>query len=90
MEIKAVVMYRGAIAHYSITQENEGIFTAHLNRYDGRVDHHPPYKLTLIKGLGAWSGSIDDPTLLNNLGRVIEKKVNGADPLFPPSKKHKE
>lgn len=90
MEMKAVVMYRGGMAHYSITQENEGIYSAHLNRYDGRVDHYPPYKVTLIKGVQNWSGNIEDATLLNNLGRVIEKKINSYDPLFPPSKKHKE
>lgn len=90
MVLKAFVMYRGALAQYFITQENEGIFCAHLARYDGKVDHLPPYKLTLIRGTNSWTGNTDDPLLVQGIGKVIEKKLNDPDPLFPPSQKHKE
>jgi hypothetical protein len=88
--MKAVVMYRGALAQYFITQENEGIFNAHLARYDGKVDHLPPYKLTLIRGARKWTGNAEDTSLIQGIGNVIEKKLNDFNPLFPPSQKHKE
>jgi hypothetical protein len=90
MVMKAIVMYRGALAQYFVTQENEGIFNAHLARYDGKVDHWPPYKLTLIRGGRNWTGNAEDPTLIQGIGKVIEKKLQDFDPLFPPSQKHKE
>lgn len=88
--MKAVVMYRGALAQYFITQENEGIFNAHLARYDGKVDHLPPYKLTLIRGTRNWTGNAEDSSLIQGIGNVIEKKLQDYNPLFPPSNKHKE
>lgn len=75
MELKAIVMYRGALAQYQITQEHEGIFQAHLTRYDGKVDHLPPYKLTLIRGAYKWTGNSEDPLLVESIGKVIDKKL---------------
>ena len=83
-------MYRGGLAQYYITQENEGIFSAHLTRYDGKADHYPPYKLTLIRDSRNWTGTTDDPGLIEGISKVIEKKLEDYNPLFPPSKKHKE
>jgi hypothetical protein len=74
MLTKACVIYKGALAHYLVTQENEGIFHAHLSRYDGRVDHFPPLKFTLIKGPSKWTGSINDDRLLKNIGNIIDNK----------------
>lgn len=82
MVLKAFVMYRGALAQYYITQENEGIFNAHLARYDGKVDHLPPYKLTLIRGAYNWTGNSEDPLLIESLGKVIDKKLQDSDPLI--------
>ena len=75
MVVKGLVQYRGGIAHYYINQENEGIFKASLVRYDGRLDHYPPYVVTLIRSATYWSGSIDEIELLNSLGKVIDAKL---------------
>jgi hypothetical protein len=85
MVLKAYVMYRGALAQYYITQENEGIFYAHLARYDGKVDHLPPYKVTLIRGAQSWTGNTDDPMLVKDIGKVIDKKAQDSDHLSPPA-----
>lgn len=82
MVLKAFVMYRGALAQYFVTQENEGIFNAHLARYDGRVDHFPPYKLTLIRGSYTWTGDSEDRMLVESLGKVIDKKLQESGPLL--------
>ena len=75
MVVKGLVQYRGGIAHYYINQENEGIFKASLVRYDGRLDHYPPYVVTLIRSATHWSGSIDEIELLNCLGKIIDTKL---------------
>lgn len=82
--VKAIVMYRGALAQYLITQEHEGIFNAHLSRYDGKVDHLPPYKLTLIRGALKWTGNSEDPALIEALGKVIDKKLRDLKSRIPP------
>jgi hypothetical protein len=81
MVVKGLVQYRGGIAHYYINQENEGIYKASLVRYDGRLDHYPPYVVTLIRSATHWSGSIDEIELLNSLGKIIDTKVQ-KDPAF--------
>lgn len=75
MVVKGLVQYRGGIAHYYINQENEGIYKASLTRYDGRLDHYPPYVVTLIRSATHWSGSIDEIELLNSLGKIIDAKL---------------
>ena len=75
-------MYRGALAQYYITQENEGIYCAHLARYDGKVDHLPPYKMTLIRGALNWTGNSEDPHLIESIGKVIDKKLKETDALI--------
>lgn len=84
MVLKAFVMYRGALAQYLVTQEHEGIFNAHLARYDGKVDHLPPYKLTLIRGSYKWTANSEDPVLIEALGEVIDKKLGDCKPVLPP------
>jgi hypothetical protein len=81
MVLKAFVMYRGALAQYYITQEHEGIFHAHLARYDGKVDHLPPYKITLIRGSYNWTGNPEDPVLVDSIGKVIDKKLKDTETL---------
>ena len=74
MVVKAFVIYKGALAHYLVVPEHEGIYHAHLARYDGRVDHFPPLKFNLIKGPSKWTGSISDEHLLQTIGNIIDKK----------------
>ena len=75
MVVRAVVKYRGALAHYGVAQENEGIYQAQLIRYDGRPDHAPPVKITLVKGLNHWSGSSEREELVDEIGEIIDNKL---------------
>lgn len=80
MQLKAIVQYQGALAHYQISPEHEGIYQAKLMRYDGRPERTPPGKVTLIKGNDLWSGNSDRQDLLNQLGYRIEKGLMHPDP----------
>ena len=81
MVVRAVVKYRGALAHYGVTQENEGIYQAQLIRYDGRPDHAPPVKITLVKGPNHWSGSSEREELVDEIGEIIDNKVKHTSTL---------
>ena len=81
MVVRAVVKYRGALAHYGVAQENEGIYQAQLIRYDGRPDHAPPVKITLVKGLNHWSGSSEREELVDEIGEIIDNKLKQASTL---------
>lgn len=82
MELKAVVKYRGALAHYNVSPENESVYQARLIRYDGKPDQTPPTQVTLVRGFGHWSGSNDKQDLLNKIGEVIERRITLYDPFF--------
>jgi hypothetical protein len=80
MTMEAVIVYKGALAYYAVVQENNDIYSAYLNRYDG--PGQLPVSVTLAKSLRHWTGSVDDTELLYELGRAIERNKN-ADSLFP-------
>ena len=42
--LKAIATFDGGLAHYNMLRENEGIYQAILEKYDGKDNHHPPKK----------------------------------------------
>jgi hypothetical protein len=76
MELKAVVEYKGALAHYSLSPENFGVYQARLLKYEGDPDCKPPQHVLLAKSVRNWAGSCDQRELLNNLGAVIETRMS--------------
>jgi hypothetical protein len=66
------------LAHYNIIPDNNtDIFNAYLERYDGKTDHEPPTYFFLIRGESQWSGSIEEQSLLNKIGEVIDRRTKG-------------
>jgi hypothetical protein len=78
--MKAVVVYKGALAHYFITQEKPDVFNASLLEYRG--EGQPVPHITLVRGMRHWSGSVEDESLLQELGAAIDRNIP-FDPLFP-------
>lgn len=78
MEIKALVLYRGYYALYTILKDNEGIYTASLKRYDGSIHNLPPPCITLTKGFRSWKGSTDEQELVDEIGEMIEINKNSG------------
>lgn len=53
MEQLVIVLYKGAFAHFTISKLKAGIFTAHLQKYQGHLVNGPPHNFTLQKeGIG--------------------------------------
>jgi len=72
MEIKALVLHKDQFALYLISEENEGIFTALLKRYDGSIHDLPPPCITLTRSVRSWKGSSDQQNLVDEIGEIID------------------
>jgi hypothetical protein len=73
MNLKANVKYGGTHSCFMIYKDSPGVYHAHLVYFDGDQNLSPPEKITLIRGMRKWTGSCEDSTLLNELGKIIEE-----------------
>ncbi|MBB1286567.1 hypothetical protein HRH25_19450 [Flavisolibacter sp. BT320] len=85
MNCRASVLFQNAIAHYTITEEEEGVFLAHLQHFSGLSEETPPLKILLMRGIRRWIGSLDNQQVLDALGHAIDKKSTWAAPAKPLS-----
>lgn len=84
MEVKAVVIHSGALAHYDVAIDGDGTCHATLSTYKGSPEHMPPQKLTLKKEGRHWVGDDREVGLSDELGYAIEIK---AKPLLEEHKR---
>lgn len=71
MELKAVVYYRNAYAHFTITREHKGVYCADLIEYAGETKHTPPSCIILVRGERKWWSSAGDDELTFALSDAI-------------------
>lgn len=71
MELKTVVYYRNAYAHFVITREHKGVYCADLVEYDGLEADAPPNCVILVRGARKWWGSAADENLVYALSEAI-------------------
>lgn len=84
MELETIIKYRSSAACYRIQNESEGIFSAYLLYFEGDENQAPPNGITLVKGIRNWTGSVEDETLLSELGKFIDANwpINGRRSLI--------
>lgn len=75
MEMTAVVLHEGALAHYEVEIGSDGQCYAHLQRYSGRTENAPPQRLTLHKERRRWVADERYKDLSDELGYAIEQKA---------------
>lgn len=75
MEVTAVVLHDGALAHYEVSIGRDGTCQAHLSNYRGNPGHMPPQEIALRKEGRRWVGNVSDKMLANDLGYAIEIKA---------------
>lgn len=80
MEFKAIVNFLGSLAHYRVSTEAKGIFSAHLEKYEGGDSVVPPTEVTLVRSVRHWSGSYSEQYFIDELGEEIDKRVRGSNP----------
>ena len=75
MEMTAVVLHEGALAHYEVEIGADGRCYAHLQKYNGRQENAPPRDLTLQKERRRWVADERYKDLSDELGYAIELKA---------------
>ncbi|MES2882711.1 MAG: hypothetical protein V4676_11220 [Bacteroidota bacterium] len=75
MEMTAVVLHRGALAHYEVAIADNGLCYAYLQKYSGSTEDLPPRQLTLHKERRRWVADARYKDLSDELGYAIEMKA---------------
>jgi hypothetical protein len=76
MEPSISVLYKGFLAHFTITKIKDGVFTAHLLKYQGHIVNEPPQEFTLQKEGRHWCNANTNQDLLDDVGFAIEDRQN--------------
>lgn len=82
MEITAVVLHKGSLAHYTVSQKSDGTYEAHLLRYGGNRQDKPPKGLGFVKDGRHCTGNTQEEELMDELCAAIKlenEKANGGD-----------
>ena len=69
------IKHKEALAFYKIDYDTPGVYHANLVEYRGSNKHCPPIEIVMLRGITTWTGSIDDKTLLNQLGLSVEMEI---------------
>jgi hypothetical protein len=77
MEVIAVVLHKGALAHYTVSRGNGESYTAHLIRYGGDVRNKPPRHLHFIEEGRHCSGDTNNQELMDDLCYTAKLEMNG-------------
>ena len=75
MEMTAVVLHEGALAHYDVNISDDGRCYARLQKYNGSAEKAPPEQLTLHKERKRWVADSRFEDLSDELGYAIELKA---------------
>lgn len=75
MEMTAVVLHEGALAHYEVAISEDGRCHARLQKYNGRQENAPPHQLVLHKERRKWVADERYRDLSDELGYAIELKA---------------
>ena len=75
MEMTAVVLYEGALAHFDVEVGRNGECTARLARYNGNPSVAPVQPIKLHKEGRRWVSQDINSNLSDDLGYAIELKA---------------
>lgn len=75
MEVTAAVLHDGALAHYDVSIEGDGVCLARLSEYNSRSGKTPPREILLKREGRHWVSNEVDKNLSEDLGYAIEIKA---------------
>ena len=75
MEVTAVVLYGGALAHYDVRVGKTGECYAQLSSYNGNPSQTPPREMVLKKQGRHWVSDNGELALSDELGYAVELKA---------------
>ena len=81
MKITAVVLHKGSLAHYTVSEKRDGSFEARLLRYGGKDEDAPPGQVWFVKDGRHCTGSTKHQELMDELCAAVqwEKEKRGGD-----------
>jgi hypothetical protein len=72
MKITAVVLHKGSLAHYTVSQREDGSFEARLLRYGGTGKEAPPRTIWFVKDGRHCTGNTTDQELMDELCAAVQ------------------
>ena len=87
MDVTAVVLHKGALAHYAVHGERDEVYEAHLLRYSGSQENKPPQDIAFSKEGRHCTGSTAEQDLMDDIYNAVEYKEesggSSSSPLNP-------
>ena len=80
MEVTAVVLHKGALAHYVVEKSVDQLYIAHLIRYGGEVFNKPPKHLHFTEEGRHCLGDSDNQDLMDDLCYTAKQQLNKNEP----------
>lgn len=81
MKITAVVLHKGSLAHYTVSERGDGIYEAHLLRYGGDQQDAPPRSLNFAKDGRHCTGTTREQELMDELCAAVELEREKRSPV---------
>jgi|GEM_PF-1323311 len=78
MNVTVVVLYRKALAHYTVTVKEDGSFEAGLLKYGGHSCDAPPQQIRFRKEGRHCTGSSEDEGLMDELCYAVQLELEKA------------
>lgn len=72
MKITAVVLHKGSLAHYTVSERGDGKYEAHLLRYGGDEKDTPPRSLSFVKDGRHCTGTVKEQELMDELCAAVQ------------------
>lgn len=83
MEVPAVVLHKGALAHYTVIKGDDQHYIAHLIRYGGDACNKPPKHLHFVEEGRHCSGNANNQELMDDLCYTAKQQLGGYN--APPT-----
>ena len=74
MEQKVVVLHEGALAQYSFTENDEGVYILWLRKYKAEEGKQPPAMFIIRKEGRRWHSEGHPQELIDDIGYAIEQQ----------------
>lgn len=72
MQITAVLLHKGSLAHYTLSDKEYGDFQAHLLRYSGKRRDAPPQRVCFVKDGRYCTGDTGEQEIMDELCAAVK------------------
>jgi hypothetical protein len=74
MDVTAIVLHKGALAHYNVHKDGGQVYEAHLLRYKGARENEPPQDIAFQRAGRHCTGSTDEQDLMDDIMYAVQAK----------------